>query len=149
MDSTKFIFILLSLLASLSCNQMSESDRQGFTIAYFLNHEIRNIDYEIYVNGFPVAKSRENGRRPGPYRIDEFFKSGAEQKVLIKIMPEIGSKTAITPGIVQDVNKNTGVYMLRNNDYDKIKEIRQLKFPPIKKDLPSYQYEWIFKITDQ
>lgn len=113
--------------------------------SYFLNHKIRNMDYEINMNNFQVANSRDHGHPSGLHNIDEFILPGKAQKVRIRIMPAQHSQKEITPEMIKEINKNPGIHLLENRDYGNIKVITALTLPHINENRPHYEHEWNFE----
>ena len=141
------ILSLLTLLMANSCSETGKANTITITRKFFLNHEIpRNIDFEIYLNQKVLTKSRETGHMPGPYELNQKLVTGAVQKIRIKIMPAAGSAKVLNPKSIEFINKNLGIYLLENKDYDHIKTIKLLQYPVITKDTAEYDYEWTFNI---
>ncbi|MGJ1507940.1 hypothetical protein [Sphingobacterium siyangense] len=112
--------------------------------SYMLNHEIRNIDYEIYLNDFLIAHSQENNGIPGPYKLNQYIFSSGIQEVKIRISSNKSQKS-ITSDMLNEISRNTGIYLLENKDYDNIKEIKKLEFPALEKPLDAYTHTWDFE----
>ncbi len=113
--------------------------------SYLLNHEIRNVDYEIYVNDFLVGQSHNNNGIPGPYKLNQYIFSTGRQEVKIKISANKNYHKEITSEILADISKNTGIYLLQNKDYGNIQEIKKLDFPKLEKPVQSYEFKWNFE----
>jgi len=111
--------------------------------SYLLNHEIRNVDYEIYLNDFLVGQSHENNGIPGPYKLNQYIFSNGKQEVRIKISANKNQKE-ITSEILNEISRNTGIYLLQNKDYNNIQEVKKLEFPKLEKPVPSYEFKWEF-----
>lgn len=112
--------------------------------SYLLNHEIRNVDYEIYVNDFLVGQSHDNNGIPGPYKLNQYIFSNGKQEVKIKISANKKYQKEITPEILNEISRNTGIYLLQNKDYGNIQEVKKLEFPKLEKPVPSYEFKWDF-----
>jgi len=138
---------LISAFTKASAQQTSEQGTRKAEKKFFLNHEItRNIDFEVYLNHKVVTKSRETDHMPGPYELNPHLVPGSKQRIKIKLMPAPGAKT-IRPQTIENINKNIGIYLLENRDYDHIKTVKLLKFPVITKNTAEYTYEWTFLLN--
>jgi hypothetical protein len=122
----------------------TDTEKQLFMKSYMLNHEIRNVDYEIYVNDFLIAKSKENNGIPGPYKLNQYIFSTGKQEVKIRISANKNQKE-ITSEILNEISRNTGIYLLENKDYGNIKEIKKLEFPRLEKPVDAFAFTWQFE----
>lgn len=118
--------------------------KTGSMKSYFLNHEIRNVDYEIYINDFLVGQSHDNNGIPGPYKINQYLFSNGKQEVKIKLSANKQYQKEITSDLLTEISRNTGVYLLQNKDYGNIQEIKKLEFPKLEKGVPTYEFKWTF-----
>ncbi|MGJ1191967.1 MULTISPECIES: hypothetical protein [Sphingobacterium] len=140
----------------MSCNNRDE-DRGNDEVAevsqngivsvvksYFLYHEIRNVDYAIYINDVLAGQSHENDGIPGPYKLNQYITSSGKQ--IVKMIISANSREReITPEILGEISKNAGIYLLLNKDFENIKELKKLQFPHIEKSVPSYECIWEFE----
>ncbi|MGF7027924.1 MULTISPECIES: hypothetical protein [Sphingobacterium] len=140
----------------MSCNNRDE-DRGNDEVAevsqngivsvvksYFLYHEIRNVDYAIYINDVLAGQSHENDGIPEPYKLNQYITSSGKQ--IVKMIISANSREReITPEILGEISKNAGIYLLLNKDFENIKELKKLQFPHIEKSVPSYECIWEFE----
>ena len=140
------ILFLSTILTGYSCKQTGKTTTKKVDRKYFLNHEIpQSIDFEIYLNEKVLTKSIETDHMPGPYELNAKFVPGSAQKIRIKIMPSADSKAKVLkPESIEAINKDLGIYLLENKNYDHIKTIKLLRYPTIYKDTADYNFEWIF-----
>ncbi|EFK56179.1 Uncharacterised protein [Sphingobacterium spiritivorum] len=156
---SKFILCIIgSFLFSTGCRDIGKNtvsnetkvveEPTKVTKTYFLNHDIRNINYEIFVNDSLLAQSHNGDGIPAPYELTAYLKDSGKQQIHVKVIPDGQINKAITPGIVKEINKNLGIYLLEGKDYGNAKEIKHLSFPEINSDLPHYEYTWEFEVGD-
>ncbi|MDR3006973.1 MAG: hypothetical protein LBV59_03510 [Sphingobacterium sp.] len=140
----------------MSCNnsggdkdndEVAEVTRSGIASvvkSYFLYHEIRNVDYAIYINDVLAGQSHENNGIPGPYKLNQYMTSPGKQ--IVKMIISANSREReITPEILREISKNAGIYLLLNKDFEHIRELKKLQFPHIDKSVPSYECIWEFE----
>ncbi|MEN4759689.1 hypothetical protein ABEG63_05050 [Chryseobacterium sp. C39-AII1] len=118
--------------------------KTGVMKSYFLNHEIRNVDYEIYINDLLVGQSHDNNGVPGPYKINQYLFSNGKQEVTIKLTANKQYQKEITADLLNEISRNTGIYLLQNKDYGNIQEVKKLEFPKLEKGVPTYEFKWNF-----
>lgn len=114
--------------------------------SYFLYHEIRGVDYQIFVNEMLAGQSHENNGNPGPYKLNQYVKSSGKQVVKIKIAVN-SNRVEITSDLLDEFSKNAGIYLLRNKDFANIQELKKLTFPKIESAVPFYEYQWEFETS--
>jgi hypothetical protein len=128
-------------------NEVAEVSQNGIASvvkSYFLYHEIKNVDYAIYINDVLAGQSHENNGIPGPYKLNQYMTSSGKQ--IVKMIIYANSREReITPEILREISKNAGIYLLLNKDFEHIRELRKLQFPHIDKSVPSYEYIWEFE----
>jgi hypothetical protein len=124
--------------------EISQNGIASVVKSYFLYHEIRNVDYAIYINDVLAGQSHENDGIPGPYKLNQYITSSGKQ--IVKMIISANSREReITPEILGEISKNTGIYLLLNKDFENIKELKKLQFPHIEKSVPSYECIWEFE----
>ncbi|WP_312336023.1 hypothetical protein [Sphingobacterium sp.] len=140
----------------MSCNnrsgdrdndEVAEVNRSGIASvvkSYFLYHEIKNVDYEIYINDKLAGQSHENNGVPGPYKLNQYITSAEKQIVKMKIAAN-NTQKEITEEILREISKNAGIYLLLNKDFAHIRELKKLEFPPIDKPVLAYEFKWEFE----
>ncbi|WP_293916200.1 MULTISPECIES: hypothetical protein [unclassified Sphingobacterium] len=155
----KFILCMIgSTLFLMSCRDIGKNkvsnetkvveEPTKVTKTYFLNHDIRNIDYEIFVNDSLLAQSHGGDGIPAPYELTAYLKDSGKQQIRVKVIADGEMNKAITPEIIKEINKNLGVYLLEGKDYGNAKEIKHLSFPETNSNLPHYEYTWDFEVGD-
>lgn len=150
------IAVVYCVLLSISCDNRGEDrtrreaaevyDAGTASIAksYFLYHEIKNVDYEIYINDELAGQSHENNGVPGPYKLNQYMTSAGKQIVKMRIAANNNQKE-ITEEILREINKNAGIYLLLNKDFAHIRELKKLEFPQIDKPVLAYEFKWEFE----
>ncbi|MGB3104173.1 hypothetical protein [Sphingobacterium siyangense] len=124
--------------------EVSQNGIASVVKSYFLYHEIRNVDYAIYINDVLAGQSHENDGIPGPYKLNQYITSSGKQ--IVKMIISANSREReITPEILGEISKNAGIYLLLNKDFENIKELKKLQFPHIEKSVPSYECIWEFE----
>ncbi|MGJ1435866.1 hypothetical protein [Sphingobacterium siyangense] len=124
--------------------EVSQNGIASVVKSYFLYHEIRNVDYAIYINDVLAGQSHENDGIPGPYKLNQYITSSGKQ--IVKMIISANSREReITPKILGEISKNAGIYLLLNKDFENIKELKKLQFPHIEKSVPSYECIWEFE----
>ncbi|OJZ11263.1 MULTISPECIES: hypothetical protein [Sphingobacterium] len=150
------VIAMYCVVLFMSCNN-GGGDRENDEVAevahsgiasvvksYFLYHEIKNVDYAIYINDVLAGQSHENTGVPGPYKLNPYITSSGKQFVKMIISANSREKE-ITPEILREIGKNAGIYLLLNKDFEHIRELKKLQFPHIDKPVPSYEYRWEFE----
>ncbi|MFZ4929516.1 hypothetical protein [Chryseobacterium sp. Mn2064] len=143
---TLFITMLLFTLAFINCNKNNRildqaKDDKGKT--FYLNHEMSNIDYEIFLNDILVGQSFNNNGLPSPINLNAYIFENGLQKVKIKLTSAPGKK--ITQEVISRINKNLAIHLLTGHDYNGIKEVVKLDFPAILSPVQQYEHEWSFQ----
>lgn len=124
--------------------EVSQNGIASVVKSYFLYHEIRNVDYAIYINDVLAGQSHENDGIPGSYKLNQYITSSGKQ--IVKMIISANSREReITPEILGEISKNAGIYLLLNKDFENIKELKKLQFPHIEKSVPSYECIWEFE----
>ncbi|HEX8576778.1 MAG TPA: hypothetical protein VF677_10845 [Flavobacterium sp.] len=142
----QFFITLLFILAVISCNKNSKNLDQvkdNKMETYFLNHDIRNIDYEIFLNDILISQSINNNGLPAPINLNSYIFKNGQQKVRIKL--STNSEENLTQEIINGVNKSLSVHLLTNDNYGNMKEILKLNFPLINSPIKYYEHEWLFE----
>lgn len=140
----QFIVTLILIMTTLSCNSNNKISNQANNMkTYFLNHDIRNVNYEIYLNDILVGQSINNNGLPAPINLNSYILKNGQQQVRIKLIAPF--KENLTQEIINGVNKSSSIHLLTDNDYSKIKEVVKLNFPAIKTPIPYYEYKWAFE----
>ena len=99
--------------------EVSQNGIASVVKSYFLYHEIRNVDYAIYINDVLAGQSHENDGIPGPYKLNQYITSSGKQ--IVKMIISANSREReITPEILGEISKNAGIYLLLNKDFENI-----------------------------
>lgn len=113
---------------------------------YYLNQKFGNFNYEIYINDILISSSISGNGTPGPYEINPYIFSSGNQKLRIKISAptELG-KEYLAPKDITDFQGKTFISLLENENFDNVKIIKEINFPPINSKVPFIEQEWIFE----
>ena len=140
----QFIITLILIMTTLSCNSNNKNSNRANNIkTYFLNYDIRNVNYEIFLNDILVGQSINNNGLPAPINLNSYIFKNGQQHVRIKLIAPFKEK--LTKEIVNEVNKSLSIHLLNDNDDSKIREVVKLNFPAIEMPIQHYEYKWTFE----
>ncbi|WP_282635961.1 hypothetical protein [Sphingobacterium thalpophilum] len=146
---TAFLYVLLTSCDNTRSDKLAveqtfqQQAAPMVTKSYFLHHEIRDVDYKIFVNDVLIGQSHENRGIPGPYKLTPYLKPQDIQTVKI-VLAANTIQPELTNAVLQEISKNAGVYMLQNDDYANITAVARFLFPSIKKPVTTYETQWEF-----